>query len=714
MAIIGRNNQAQYYEPKGDVMPTVKPMSAQYGLLGQPKNDRYRFDDPEAEVGLFGNSTQYNFSMANITNQMNQWTGVLENIYAKYGKDAMKTGTEANKMFQQAFGKIQELQQEKMFIENYKGTFESNYKGFKEDDIATRDVKSNAAMTGGGFVMVNGNRFDLGQAQSQYQLDQREKIKNPKIEPLEIKGTDVATISRSMSIQNNMPLFNPETKQPIEYQRHIVFNDNAIMRELISSPLGKISISSGDTRGFSSGDATGRYTINTHGEDNRVALSSFISSLRSNMFSEETNKWFENQFVNHMKSQGSIPIYEMKEGKLGEIFIEPKIQDGEQVYSTNIADPMAYQSFKIKKIADLNNIKLEVKEGNEVGAIAQTTNNPVEEIQLDEEQEIIAQSFGDPLPFSTFINRYRPQEFVSGIAALRAVPANIKENADNYLTTISEIGSMNSNDPDYNNLIKKADRYYDILMHEIKTEVKSGRLPKTVVDRLLEKTNTNIVYRRQSGSYMMPIGVNTEMVKSHPITTMKLDRNGTVTPVKTYSYTGSAIKSEGQILQTDRVFNYMMDYDATVNIDGKPVRYADSDLFDRTFHNNKQAKDAEFRSKNTKSYVERLAVFDADKVEKELFDYFSEDGKHMKLTIPDAKKRLSKNEYLNFKEQNKIYTKEEIISNAKVHKSVLEQIEKIPPKDNSKYFIYILTDYINAGYSGSTTTKTSSQLKPRR
>ena len=83
MAIIGRNNQAQYYEPKGDVMPTVKPMSAQYGLLGQPKNDRYRFDNPEGEVGLFGNSTQYNLSMANITNQMNQWTGVLENVYAK-------------------------------------------------------------------------------------------------------------------------------------------------------------------------------------------------------------------------------------------------------------------------------------------------------------------------------------------------------------------------------------------------------------------------------------------------------------------------------------------------------------------------------------------------------------------------------------------------------------------------------------------------------
>lgn len=714
MAIIGRNNQAQYYEPKGDVMPTVKPMSAQYGLLGQPKNDRYRFDNPEAEVGLFGNSTQYNFSMANITNQLNQWTGVLENVYAKYGKDAMKTGTEANKMFQQAFGKIQELQQEKMFIENYKGTYESNYKGFKEDDIATRDVKSNVAMTGGGFVMENGNRFNLGQAQSRYLLDQREKINNPKIEPLEIKGTDVATISRSMSIQNNMPLFNPETKAPIEYQRHIVFDDNAIMGQLISSPLGKISISSGDTQGFSSGDSTGRYTINTHGEDNRIALSSFISFLRDNMFSEEINKWFENQFVNHMKSQGSIPIYEMKEGKLGEIIIEPKIQDGEQVYSTNIADPMAYQSFKIKKIAGLNNIKLEVKEGNEVGAIAQTTNNPVEEVQLDEIQEIIAQSFGDPLPFNIFNNRYRPQLFVGKVASLSGVPANIKENADNYLTTISEIGSMNSNNPNYNRLIKKADGYYEMLMDDIKIEVNSGRLPKTVVDRILKETNTNIVYRKHSGSYMMPIGVNTETVKSHPVTNMKLARNGTVTPVKTYSYTGSAIKSRGQILQTDQVLSNMMDYDAEVNIDGKPVRYADGDLFDRTFHNNKQAKDVEFRNKNTKSYVERLAVFDADKVEKELFYYFSEDAKHMKLTIPEAKRRLSEEEYKNFKEQNKIYTKEEIILKSTVHHSVKKQIEEIPPRDNSKYFIYILTDYIDAGYSGSTTTKTSSQLKPRR
>ena len=70
---------------------------------------------------------------------------------------------------------------------------------------------------------------------------------------------------------------------------------------------------------------------------------------------------------------------------------------GKQVYSTNIADPMAYESFKIKKIADLNNIKLEFKSGNEVGAIAQTTNNPVEEVQLDEEQQIIAKSFGDPI-----------------------------------------------------------------------------------------------------------------------------------------------------------------------------------------------------------------------------------------------------------------------------------------------------------------------------
>lgn len=714
MAIIGRNNQAQYYEPKGDVMPTVKPMSAQYGLLGQPKNDRYRFDDPEAEVGLFGNSTQYNFSMANITNQMNLWTGVLENIYAKYGKDAMKTGTEANKMFQQTFGKIQELQQEKMFIENYKGTYESNYKGFKEDDIATRDVKSNVAMTGGGFVMENGNRFNLGQAQSQYLLDQREKINNPKIKPLEIKGTDVATISRSMSIQNNMPLFNPETKEPIEYQRHIVFDDNAIMQQLSSSPLGKISISSGDTGGFSSGDATGRYTINTYGEDNRVALSSFISLLRSNMFSEETNKWFENQFVNHMKSQGSIPIYEMKEGKLGEIIIEPKIQDGEQVYSTNIADPMAYQSFKIKKIADLNNIKLELKEGDEVGAIAQTTNNPVEEIQLDEIQEIIAQSFGDPLPFDTFINKYRPQEFVSKVASLTAVPAKIKTNADNYLTTISTIGSMDSNDPQYNRLIKKADVYYENLMEDIKTEVKNGRLPKTVVNRILKETNPNIVYSKQSGSYMMPIGVNTKTVKSQPVTTMKLARKGTVTPVKKYSYTGSAIKSNGQILQTDQVLSNMMDYDAMVNIDGKQVRYADSDLFDRTFYNNKQAKDVEFRNKYTKSYVERLAVFDADKVEQEVFDYFSEDAKHIKLTIPEAKNKLSKNEYKNFKEQNKIYTKEEIILNSKVHSSVLEQIEKMSPKDNSKYFIYILTDYIEAGYDGTKTTITSSQLKPRR
>ena len=44
----------------------------------------------------------------------------------------------------------------------------------------------------------------------------------------------------------------------------------------------------------------------------------------------------------------------------------------------------------------------------------------------------------------------------------------------------------------------------------------------------------------------------------------------------------------------------MMDYDAKVKIDGNPVRYADADLFDRTFHNNKQARDAEFRSKKYK------------------------------------------------------------------------------------------------------------------
>ena len=131
----------------------------------------------------------------------------------KYGKDAMKTGTEANKLFQEAFGNIQKLQEQKMFIENYKGTLESNYIGFKADDVATKDVKSNVAMTGGGFVMENGNRFNLLQAQSQYLSDQREKINNPKIKPLEIKGQDVATISRSMSIQNQMPLFNPETQK---------------------------------------------------------------------------------------------------------------------------------------------------------------------------------------------------------------------------------------------------------------------------------------------------------------------------------------------------------------------------------------------------------------------------------------------------------------------------------------------------------------------
>ena len=41
--------------------------------------------------------------------------------------------------------------------------------------------------------------------------------------------------------------------------------------------------------------------------------------------------------------------------------------------------------------------------------------------------------------------------------------------------------------------------------------------------------------------------------------------------------------------------------------------------------------------KNTKSYVERLAVFDAKEVDKEEFNYFSEDGKLMKLTLPEAK-----------------------------------------------------------------------------
>lgn len=714
MAIIGRNNQAQYYEPKGDVMPTVKPMSAQYGLLGQPKNDRYRFDNPEGEVGLFGNSTQYNLSMANITNQMNQWTGVLENVYAKYGKDAMKTGTEANKLFQEAFGNIQKLQEQKMFIENYKGTLESNYIGFKADDVATKDVKSNVAMTGGGFVMENGNRFNLRQAQSQYMSDQTEKINNPKIKPLEIKGQDVATISRSMSIQNQMPLFNPETKEPIEYQKHIVFNDNDIQAQLISSPLRNIKITSGGTRGFKSGDASGRYTFNTYSENNRVALSSFISSLDSDMFSEETNKWFENQFVNHMKSQGHIPIYEQKLGNLGEIIIEPKVEDGKQVYSTNIADPMAYESFKIKKIADLNNIKLEYKSGDEAGAIAQTTNNPVEEILLDEEQEIITQSFGDPLPFGAFINTYKPQEFVDKVAKLGAVvPAYIKTMATNYLTTIDKIGNMTSNDPEYNRLIKEADRYYDQLMDNIKKEVKDGNLPKPIVNRILEEANTNIIHRKQSGSYMMPIGVNTKMVIEHPITSMKLSRKGTITPAKTYSYTGSPIKSKGKILQTDRVFSRMMDYDATVKIDGIPVRYADADLFDRTFHNNKQARDAEFRSKNTKSYVERLAVFNANEVNADVFDYFSENGELMKLTLPGAKRRLNAKEFENFKEQNKIYTRDEIMLISTLDPSVKEEIKDMS-NDDSKYFIYILTGYIDAGYDGTRTANTASQLRNPR
>ena len=133
-----------------------------------------------------------------------------------------------------------------------------------------------------------------------------------------------------------------------------------------------------------------------------------------------------------MKSQGHIPIYEQKLGNLGEIIIEPKVEDGKQVYSTNIADPMAYESFKIKKIADLNNIKLEFKSGNEVGAITQTTNNPVEEVKLDEVQQLITKSFGDPLPFDSFINTYKPQQFVDRVAKLDGVPINIKTMADNY------------------------------------------------------------------------------------------------------------------------------------------------------------------------------------------------------------------------------------------------------------------------------------------
>ncbi|MCK9331326.1 MAG: hypothetical protein M0Q94_15750 [Candidatus Cloacimonetes bacterium] len=98
MAILGRNSQAQYYQSGGEGLETIKPLSAQYGLMGRPKQSETPEYESVAENGLQQQTIDVLTMESTLQTDLAGIYNEGEKLVSKYGSmgEALKTEEDKN------------------------------------------------------------------------------------------------------------------------------------------------------------------------------------------------------------------------------------------------------------------------------------------------------------------------------------------------------------------------------------------------------------------------------------------------------------------------------------------------------------------------------------------------------------------------------------------------------------------------------------------
>ena len=315
MAILGRNSQAQYYQSGGEGLETIKPLSAQYGLMGRPKQSETPEYKSVAENGLQQQTIDVLTMESTLQTDLAGIYNEGEKLVSKYGSMGEALKTEEG---QEWVVKSSMVAAKKNLIQSMVATQKSNFSKF-EDDTKREDLQS-LAFVDNSIILNTGGLGTKVDMLSFFNLE------NEKGEKINISPDDIMTVGDNAEAQNrHLPMFDKKNGR-INIYRSSKPIDNKAAQDWRDNKYGNLGhyeadINRGDTK--SAGEYRVVYNTENMTSSNLINLSDLINDrigsqagygFKLPTYGSNTEIFLSDlqEYRDYLKRNGSVPLLEME------------------------------------------------------------------------------------------------------------------------------------------------------------------------------------------------------------------------------------------------------------------------------------------------------------------------------------------------------------------------------------------------------------------